>query len=135
MERRRPVVHRRDSCVARLYRRWRYSRRSPRQPEYYGGVMDLEGKKNGPRGAEAGLRVGVCSLMDGYEVKLYLSEDDGCYVAQIVEFIGCAADGPSPEEALADLREVKRAWIEDVRSMGHPVPLPRHAVRKQTVTA
>ena len=31
--------------------------------------------------------------MDGYEVKVYYSEEDGCYVAQIVEFIGCAADG------------------------------------------
>ncbi len=28
--------------------------------------------------------------MDGYEVKVYYSPDDDCYVAQIVEFIGCA---------------------------------------------
>ncbi len=65
--------------------------------------------------------------MDGYEVKLYFDEDEGCYVALIVEFPGCAVEGSTAEEALARLREAQRAWIEDVRSMGYPVPPPRHA--------
>ena len=65
--------------------------------------------------------------MDGYEVKVYYSPDDGVYVAQIVEFIGCAVDGPTPKAALAALREAKAAWIEDVKRAGHPIPPPRYA--------
>lgn len=45
--------------------------------------------------------------MDGYEVKVYYSADDECYVAQVVEFIGCAVDGPTPEIALARLHDAK----------------------------
>ena len=63
--------------------------------------------------------------MDGYEVTLYFSPEDDYYVAQIAEFVGCATDGPTAEEALANLREVKAAWIESMQRMGHPIPPPR----------
>ncbi len=65
--------------------------------------------------------------MDGYEVKVYYSPNDDCYVAQIVEFVGCAADGDTPEEALESLRELKDIWIKTVQENGYPVPPPRHA--------
>lgn len=65
--------------------------------------------------------------MDGYEVKVYYSPDDDCYVAQIVEFIGCAVDGPTPEAALANLRLAKADWIRAVLENGYPIPPPRHA--------
>ena len=65
--------------------------------------------------------------MDGYEGKVYYSPDDECYVAQIVEFIGCATDGPTPEEALANLRELKEIWIRTVTENGYPIPPPRYA--------
>jgi|GEM_PF-966845 len=64
--------------------------------------------------------------MDGYEVKVYYSPNDECYVAQIVEFVGCAVDGPTPEVALARLHEAKTDWIRIVRENGHPVPPPRY---------
>ena len=69
--------------------------------------------------------------MDGYEVKVYYDADDQCCVAQIVEFVGCAVDGATPEEALAKLRSAKEAWIADVRSMGHLIPAPRYALRER----
>ena len=62
---------------------------------------------------------------DGYEVKVYYSPNDGCYVAQIVEFIGCAVDGPTPEIALARLHEAKADWIRIVQEKGQPLPAPR----------
>ena len=63
--------------------------------------------------------------MDGYEVKVYYSPNDNCYVAQIVEFVGCAADGDTPENALANLRALKEIWIKAVQENGYPVPPPR----------
>ncbi len=64
--------------------------------------------------------------MDGYEVKVYYSPDDECYVAQVVEFVGCAVDGPTPEIALARLHEAKEDWLRIVRENGCPVPPPRY---------
>jgi len=69
--------------------------------------------------------------MDGYEVKVYYSADDECYVAEIVEFIGCAADGPTPEEALANLRALKAIWMRAVVENGYSVPPPRRAAVRQ----
>jgi len=69
--------------------------------------------------------------MDGYEVKVYYSPNDECYVAEIVEFIGCAADGATPEEALANLRELKAVWMRAVVENGYAVPPPRRAVVAQ----
>ena len=65
--------------------------------------------------------------MDGYEVSVNYSDVDQCYVAQIVEFAGCAVDGATPDEALANLREAKEAWVHDVSAAGQCVPPPRHA--------
>ena len=62
--------------------------------------------------------------MHGYEVKLWYSRDDRCYVAQAINLPGCAVDGSTPEEALAHLREAIPAWIEAMRSNGHPIPAP-----------
>lgn len=72
--------------------------------------------------------------MDGYEVKLFYSPDDECYVAQIVEFVGCVADGPTPEKALDNLREVKEVWMRAVAENGYSVPAPRYG-RKYAVAA
>ena len=67
--------------------------------------------------------------MDSYEVKVSYNPSDECYVAQIVEFTGCAVDGPTPEIALARLHEAKEEWMQLVRASGHPVPAPRYRRR------
>ncbi len=64
--------------------------------------------------------------MDGYEVKVSYSPSDACYVAQTVEFVGCAVDGPTPEAALARLRDAKAEWIKIVQASGYPIPSPRY---------
>ena len=53
--------------------------------------------------------------------------NDECYVTEIVEFTGCAADGDTPEEALRSLRELKEVWMRAVVENGYAVPAPRHA--------
>lgn len=64
--------------------------------------------------------------MPDHEIHLYYSPDDECYVAQIVEFIGCAVDGPTPEIALARLYEAKEDWVRLVRESGRSIPVPRY---------
>ena len=68
--------------------------------------------------------------MNGYEVKVYYSPNDKSYVAQIVEFTGCAVDGPTPEIALERLHDAKEDWMRLVREKGGQLPAPRYE-RKQ----
>jgi len=60
-----------------------------------------------------------------YEVIIYWSADDEAFVAEVPELPGCAADGGSPAEALANADVIAREWIETARELGRPVPEPR----------
>lgn len=60
-----------------------------------------------------------------YEVILYWSNEDGTFVAEVPELAGCAADGATYQEALANVEVVIREWIEAARELGRPIPEPR----------
>jgi predicted RNase H-like HicB family nuclease len=60
-----------------------------------------------------------------YEIIIYWSPDDDAFVAEAPELPGCAADGPTPQEALANLQVVAGEWLETARELGRPVPEPR----------
>jgi antitoxin HicB len=51
-------------------------------------------------------------------------DSDGDFVARIEELPGCSAHGKTREEALANLDEAKKLWIEDCLEHGDPVPVP-----------
>ncbi len=68
--------------------------------------------------------------MDGYEVKIWYSPNDERYVAEIVEFAGCATDGADPIEAYENLKAVKAEWIAAVESMGHSIPPPKYPLKQ-----
>jgi predicted RNase H-like HicB family nuclease len=60
-----------------------------------------------------------------YEIILYWSDADGAFVAEVPELPGCAADGATYQEALANAEVVTREWIETARELGRPIPEPR----------
>jgi len=60
-----------------------------------------------------------------YEVNIYWSAEDEAFVAEVPELPGCAADGPSPRDALANVEVVAREWIETARELGRDIPVPR----------
>lgn len=60
-----------------------------------------------------------------YEIILYWSPEDQAFVALVPELPGCAADGASYQEALANAETVIREWIETAHELGRPVPEPR----------
>ena len=63
--------------------------------------------------------------MSDYHVHVFWSDEDDAYVADIPELEACSALGGSPEEALAELRRAKEAWLEVARQEGKPIPAPR----------
>ncbi len=60
-----------------------------------------------------------------YEIIIYWSEDDEAFIAEAPELPGCAADGRTPQEALAQVQVVAREWIETARELGRPAPEPK----------
>jgi predicted RNase H-like HicB family nuclease len=60
-----------------------------------------------------------------YETIIYWSVDDEAFIAEIPELPGCAADGPTSAEALANVEVIGREWIETARELGRPVPEPK----------
>jgi len=62
--------------------------------------------------------------MTKYEVILYWSDEDGAFIAEVPELPGCAADGPTRQEALANAEVVIAEWLETARELGRRVPEP-----------
>lgn len=63
--------------------------------------------------------------MTKYEVILYWSEEDQAFIAEVPELPGCAADGDTYQEALANAEVIIQEWIETARELGRPIPEPR----------
>lgn len=60
-----------------------------------------------------------------YEIILYWSKEDGAFIAEVPELPGCAADGATYQEAVANAEVVIREWIETARELGRSIPEPR----------
>ncbi len=63
-----------------------------------------------------------------YTKVLRRDKDDNLVVARIEELPGCSAHGSTESEALANLEDNMRAWIEDCIDSGDHVPKPAEDV-------
>ena len=60
-----------------------------------------------------------------YELIIFWSEEDGCYLVEVPELPRCMADGESYEEAVKNAEIVISEWIETAKSLGREIPQPR----------
>jgi predicted RNase H-like HicB family nuclease len=60
-----------------------------------------------------------------YEVIIYWSDEDQAFIAEVPELPGCAADGATYQDTLANLEVVIREWMETARELGRPIPKPK----------
>ena len=63
--------------------------------------------------------------MTKYEIILYWSAEDDSFIAEVPELPGCAADGTTRHEALANAEIVIQEWIETAQELGRPIPEPK----------
>jgi predicted RNase H-like HicB family nuclease len=63
--------------------------------------------------------------MTKYEIILYWSNEDEAFIAEVPELAGCAADGATRQEALANAENVIAEWVETARQLGRPIPEPK----------
>lgn len=60
-----------------------------------------------------------------YEIVIYWSQEDEAFIAEVPELAGCAADGPTYAEALANVGVIIQEWIETARELGRAIPEPK----------
>jgi len=63
--------------------------------------------------------------MPKYEIVIHWSEEDRAYIAEVPELPGCAADGATYQEALANVEVVIEEWMETAMELGRPIPEPK----------
>ena len=64
--------------------------------------------------------------MSDYHINIFYSDEDGGYIADIPDLDSCSAFGDTPEEALAEVKQAKDAWLDAARAEGKPIPTPRY---------
>ena len=60
-----------------------------------------------------------------YEMIIFWSDEDEAFVVEVPELPGCAADGKTYEEAVANAKVVISEWIETAQELGRQIPEPR----------
>jgi len=60
-----------------------------------------------------------------YEIVIYWSGEDQAFIAEVPELPGCAADGATYQEAIANVETVIQEWIETAQELGRSIPEPR----------
>jgi predicted RNase H-like HicB family nuclease len=59
-----------------------------------------------------------------YEIIMYWSDEDQAVFAEVPELPGCAADGTTYQQALANVQVIITEWIETAKELGRPIPKP-----------
>jgi predicted RNase H-like HicB family nuclease len=60
-----------------------------------------------------------------YEIIIYWSAEDRAFIAEVPELPGCAADGASYAEAIANAEQIIEEWVETAAELGREIPEPR----------
>ncbi len=64
--------------------------------------------------------------MTDYHINVFYSEEDGGYIADIPDLKSCSAFGETPEDAVREAMQAKKAWLETARAKRKAIPAPRY---------
>ena len=60
-----------------------------------------------------------------YEIIIYWSKEDDCFISEVPELSGCKSDGKSYAEALSNAEIIISEWIETAKELGREIPKPK----------
>ncbi len=63
--------------------------------------------------------------MYNYEIIIYWSKEDNCFIAEVPELSGAMADGNTRIDALNNAEIVISEWIETATMLNRPIPTPK----------
>ena len=61
-----------------------------------------------------------------FEIIIYWTEPEKCYIAEVPELAGCKADGKTYQEAISNVQVIMDEWIETAKSLGRIIPTASH---------
>jgi len=61
-----------------------------------------------------------------YNINVYWSDEDACWIADVPDLRPCSAHGGTPEEAIANVGDAIEGWLAVAHDRGFPVPEPRY---------
>lgn len=62
-----------------------------------------------------------------YLNKIWYSEEDACFLAEVPALQGCMAHGKTFSEAAKSIEEAMSLWLEDASKHGDQIPEPDQA--------
>ena len=60
--------------------------------------------------------------MHKYETIIYWSEEDQVFIAEVPQLPGCMAHGDSPGDALNNVKDAMRLWIDRAKAFDDEIP-------------
>jgi predicted RNase H-like HicB family nuclease len=60
-----------------------------------------------------------------YELIIYWSEVDNCFIVEVPELAGCMADGKTYQEAVSNAEIIIQEWLETAQELGREIPQPK----------
>lgn len=63
--------------------------------------------------------------MARYEIIIWWSTEDKCFIAEVPELPGCMADGETLSEVTTAIEESINLWIEVNKERGFDIPKPK----------
>lgn len=63
--------------------------------------------------------------MNKYEVIIFWSNNDNCFVAEMPELKGCTAHGDTQDEALNEIQILASEWLNIANEKGWEIPEPK----------
>jgi predicted RNase H-like HicB family nuclease len=62
--------------------------------------------------------------MADYHIRVFWSDEDDAWIADVPDLSGCSASGASPEQAVREVQTARDLWLEAAREHGREVPPP-----------
>lgn len=63
-------------------------------------------------------------MQSRYELVIYWSNEDQCFVVEVPELPGCMADGASYQEAVKNAEVIIEEWVATAGGLGRDIPDP-----------
>jgi len=64
--------------------------------------------------------------MKDYHINIFYSSEDKGYIGDIPDLKYCSAFGHTPDEALKNVIEAKKVWLESARKNKKTIPKPQY---------
>ena len=61
-----------------------------------------------------------------YNINVFWSSEDGCWIADVPDLRPCSAHGDTPVEAMTEAQVAIGLWLDVAREEGMPIPEPRY---------